>query len=249
MDAWRHGRGPQPGREDQADAGRIDAESGALRPAIVEADKNLFAAVFVSGGAAIVVAKLIGAPTWVPVVAAVASLMVYAVLVTRIERFRLREDRAGDNAHYLGFLFTLTSLSHALWAFQTRGDGDVSDVIGNFALALISTHHRPALRVWLQQLRDDPVGSTRSDSLSAEAVATVRQQLIAVSDDMALLRQRVQAELSEDFGERAKGVQEAAVAGIRAVAKEHSEWLASTADQLKLGSEAIRQLSSASAAR
>jgi methyl-accepting chemotaxis protein len=207
-------------------------------------DKNLFAAVFLIGGAAIVLSKLLKLHTAVPVVGAVVSLITYAVLVIRVDKFRLREDRAGDNAYYLGFLFTLTSLSYALWAFQVGGEGAVRDVIGNFALALVSTIIGLAIRVWFQQLRDDPVEFEHEARLSlAEAAVEVRRQLIAVSDDIGLLRQRVHDELSHNFIRNAKDLNDAALGTMRQVAEAHSQWLATTAAELKTDREAVTQLS------
>jgi methyl-accepting chemotaxis protein len=209
-------------------------------------DKYLFATVFAIGSAVIVGSKLLKAPTAVPVIGAVVALLTYSVLVTMVERFRLREDRAGDNAYYLGFLFTLTSLSYALWAFQAGGEGAVNDVIGNFALALVSTIIGLAIRVWFQQLRDDPVEFEHEARLSlAEAAVEVRRQLIGVSDDIGLLRQRVHDELSLDFAKKAQGLHDTSVASIKNVAEEHGKWLAGTAEQLKQDREAVKQLTTA----
>lgn len=209
-------------------------------------DKYLFAVVFLGGGGAIVVSKLLRLPTGVAVLAAVASLLTYSVLVTRVERFRLREDRAGDNAYYLGFLFTLTSLSYALWAFQTQGDGNVNDVIGNFALALVSTIIGLAIRVWFQQLRDDPVEFEHEARLSlAEAAVEVRRQLIGVTNDIGLLRQRVHDELSTNFVEKARDLQKAALESMKGVGEHHEKWLESTSTELREDRDAIKNLSTA----
>ena len=61
-----------------------------------------------------------------------------------------RPERAGDNIYYLGFLFTLVSLSLALFSFSQNAD-DKSSLIGDFAIALSTTIAGVLGRVWLGQ--------------------------------------------------------------------------------------------------
>jgi hypothetical protein len=198
------------------------------------ADKVLFAIVFVAGTAAILGTKLAGAPRLAPVVVAVAALLLYAVLVSRVERFRLREDRAGDNAYYLGFLFTLVSLSYALSQFKVQDPAAIGAVIDSFALALSSTIIGLAIRVWFQQLREDPQEFEQDARLAlGQATIELRQQLIGVIEDVTLLRKRVDVELREDFIGRARALTEAATDAMRQVAAEHGQWLQTVAAQLK----------------
>jgi methyl-accepting chemotaxis protein len=74
-------------------------------------------------------------------------------------RFRVRLDQAGDNAYYLGLLFTLTSMAFALYEFglatELEGSG-VEQIISNFGIALASTVAGIFLRVFLHQMRVDP---------------------------------------------------------------------------------------------
>jgi hypothetical protein len=198
------------------------------------ADKVLFAIVFVAGTAAILGTKLAGAPRLVPVAVAVAALLLYAVLVSWVERFRLREDRAGDNAYYLGFLFTLVSLSYALSQFKVQDPAAIGAVIDSFALALSSTIIGLAIRVWFQQLREDPQEFEQDARLAlGQATIELRQQLISVIEDVTLLRKRVDVELREDFIGRARALTEAATEAMQQVAAEHGQWLQTVAAQLK----------------
>src|SRR6266516_2371388 len=80
------------------------------------ADKWLFFALWALGTVGIVALKTLGRP-WLGMFCGVAVLAVYAAAVWRSPRFRVREDRAGDSAYYLRFLFTLTSLAYSLWEF------------------------------------------------------------------------------------------------------------------------------------
>src|SRR5689334_22344943 len=56
-----------------------------------------------------------------PVAVAVGAAMVmiaYAALVQRSGTGRLRADQAGDNCYYLGLIYTLISLSWAIFTFD-----------------------------------------------------------------------------------------------------------------------------------
>jgi hypothetical protein len=94
------------------------------------------------------------------VTAAVLGVMVaYAWFAAKAQRFRVRLDQAGDNAYYLGLLFTLTSMAFALYEFGRATDleqSGVEQIIGNFGIALASTVAGIFLRVFLHQMRVDP---------------------------------------------------------------------------------------------
>jgi hypothetical protein len=94
------------------------------------------------------------------VTAAVLGVMAaYAFFAAKSSRFRVRLDQAGDNAYYLGLLFTLTSMAFALYEFGRATDleqSGVEQIIGNFGIALASTVAGIFLRVFLHQMRVDP---------------------------------------------------------------------------------------------
>src|SRR3989304_9855767 len=50
-------------------------------------------------------------------VAIVVVMLAYAFLVYSVPRLRVRLDQAGDNAYYLGLLFTLMRMAFALYEF------------------------------------------------------------------------------------------------------------------------------------
>jgi len=54
--------------------------------------------------------------------AVLAVMFGYAYLAAKQSRFRVRLDQAGDNAYYLGLLFTLTSMAFALYEFGVTTD-------------------------------------------------------------------------------------------------------------------------------
>ena len=95
----------------------------------------LFFAIVATGCAYIVLAKLWGVSqvyvTFVPV-----GLMVgYALLLAGWRSMRLRDDQAGDNLYYLGFLYTLTSLGVSLFQFSVK-DTAADRIVQNFGIAI-----------------------------------------------------------------------------------------------------------------
>lgn len=91
----------------------------------------------------------------------VLVLGLYLFTSISYRRFRLRLDQLGDNCYYLGFLFTLTALSIALYDFRSAevrsAEDGIHAIIANFGVALASTIVGIALRVLLSQMREDPV--------------------------------------------------------------------------------------------
>src|SRR5580700_1797773 len=135
--------------------------------------------VFVATGSAyIVVSKLGGIGqvyvTFVPVVIMVA----YAALIWFARNLRLRDDQAGDNLYYMGFLFTLTSLGVSLYQFSATRAAE--EIVQNFGIAIGSTITGIALRVIFNQMRHDPIEVEQAMRLElAEAARRVRRELDA----------------------------------------------------------------------
>jgi len=114
----------------------------------------------------------------------VTCLLGYAAFLGFSKRYQIREDRAGDNLYYLGFLYTLVSLGHALWVFTDKEDG-AGQIIVDFGIALATTILGLALRVVFNQLREDPVEAERQIRL--ELNRSVRDLV----DDMSKMRMAV----------------------------------------------------------
>ena len=85
----------------------------------------------------------------------VCFIVGYCLLACQFRAVYLSEEKIGDNAYYLGFLYTLSSLSYALYAF-TANDSASEQMINSFSVALWSTIAGIAARVFLSQLRQDP---------------------------------------------------------------------------------------------
>jgi hypothetical protein len=101
----------------------------------------------------------------------------YAYAVTLIPRTRLRLDQAGDNLYYLGFTYTLCSLAITLYRFQAT-EGAADYIVSNFGIALATTIVGVVFRVWLHQMRDDPLELEReARSELTEAVSRLRAEI------------------------------------------------------------------------
>jgi hypothetical protein len=132
------------------------------------ADIGLFVGFALAGTAALYFGG--GGPNAGIVHAVVALVMLgYFVVAGFAPRFRLRRDQAGDNAYYLGLLFTLISMSLVL-ARVTQGESIVERLLAAFGVALTSTILGVALRIVLHQMRVDPIDveeTTRQELLDA----------------------------------------------------------------------------------
>ena len=121
-------------------------------------------------------------------------------------RFRLREDQAGDNCYYLGFLFTLISLAFALYTFaKSSGKEETSvieDIVGDFGIALTSTILGLALRVVFNQMRQDPVEVEREARRElADAAQRLRSELDQTVLQMNHFRRATQQSIAEGLEE------------------------------------------------
>jgi hypothetical protein len=154
---------------------------------------------FVAAGAAyIVLAKLAGIGqfhvTFVPILVMVA----YALLIWFARNLRLRDDQAGDNLYYMGFLFTLTSLGVSLYQFNASRAAE--EIVQNFGIAIGSTITGIALRVIFNQMRHDPIEVERMMRLElAEAARRVRRELDATVVEFGYVRRGAQQAASDSF--------------------------------------------------
>jgi ABC-type uncharacterized transport system substrate-binding protein len=153
--------------------------------------------VFVSIGAAYIVwAKLAGAPGILVTVIPLGLMLVYALTLGFARYFRLRDDQAGDNLYYLGFLYTLTSLGVSLWQFSVNQGAE--GIVTNFGIAIASTILGVALRVVFNQMRQDPIEVERTARLElADAARRVKQELDGTAFEFASFRRATQ-QMSEE---------------------------------------------------
>jgi len=117
------------------------------------ADQVFFLAIFFAGLFLITGFKVTDNPLTSAFVA-VLLLCVYAFSSYRLILFKLSAEKIGDNSYYLGFLFTLISLSNALYLF-TDG-GDQNQIVSDFGIALASTIAGILLRIIFNQMKIEP---------------------------------------------------------------------------------------------
>ena len=121
----------------------------------------------------------------------------YAGVVAKVPRLRVRLDQAGDNAYYLGLLFTLGSMAVALYDFGQSikvgaDEAGTASILSNFGVALASTIAGIFLRVILHQIRVDPADVESMTRIElAEAAKRVKGTLDTVSVDMSRFHDEV----------------------------------------------------------
>lgn len=139
------------------------------------------------------------------VTAAILGVMAaYAFFAAKASRFRVRLDQAGDNAYYLGLLFTLTSMAFALYEFGRATDlaqSGVEQIISNFGIALASTVAGIFLRVFLHQMRVDPADVENMTRIElSDASKRVRASLDTVYLDFGRFHSEVRQRTEDVVG-------------------------------------------------
>lgn len=168
-------------------------------------DKALFFVIFAVGAALIVAAKLGSTSKWLPAVIGAVSILLFCAIGWVTPRYRLREDRLGDSAYYLGFLFTLVSLAITLYQFTALGGVEI--VISGFGIALATTIVGLALRVFFQQLRDEPMEVEQEIRRSLRDDADQLQRDIRQCvEGLSALRDRVNLEMAQTVGDGLKEI-------------------------------------------
>jgi hypothetical protein len=163
----------------------------------------LFLAFVLVGATYIVWAKLVGIPAVLVTGIPLVLMLLYALTLGFARYFRLRDDQAGDNLYYLGFLYTLTSLGVSLWQFSV--DEGAEGIVTNFGVAIASTILGVALRVVFNQMRQDPVEVERTARLElADAARRVKSELDATSLEFASFRRATQQMSEEALAETRK---------------------------------------------
>ena len=117
-------------------------------------DKGLFGFIAVFGFVIIIALKLYGYHANLVAGTAVALMLGYGLIAYRMPQVQLRLDRLGDYFYYLGFIFTLESMSAALIQLGENAN-NIEAVLGSFGIALFTTIVGVAGRVMFVQLRSE----------------------------------------------------------------------------------------------
>src|SRR5689334_11447571 len=124
-------------------------------------DRMWFFFMFIAGALSILLFDVLGVHKGYSIVVSGAIIVLYAVCASVVPRLRARPDQVADNSYYLGLLFTLVSLSLALYRFASvegpgTTEGAPEAILRNFGIAISSTIFGLALRVLVAQFREDP---------------------------------------------------------------------------------------------
>src|SRR5215475_9004655 len=174
---------------------------------------GISAAVFmlfvVAGAVYIIAAKLGGVGRIYVTLVPVLTMIGYAALIWSAKSLRLRDDQAGDNLYYMGFLFTLTSLGVSLYQFTATGAAE--EIVQNFGIAIGSTITGIGLRVIFNQMRRDPIEVERIMRLElAEAARRVRRELDSTVVEFGYFRRATQQAAADSFKQVASTFDEVA---------------------------------------
>ncbi len=160
-------------------------------------DKYLFFIVFLSGSCGIIAFKVSGFSQVFVTAWPIGLMLLYFFFTLVTKQYLLREDIVGDNLYYLGFLYTLTSLAYSLHIFS-QDEGGAREIVSNFGIALATTIFGLALRVLLNQMREDPVEIERKARVDlAEAVSRLKSELNAAVLELKGFCQGVSRTLTE----------------------------------------------------
>ena len=135
---------------------------------------------------------------WLPTIVAVVCIFIYVFLSVALPGAKTRLDQTGDNAYYMGFIFTLVSLSLSLVFFE---DG-TAGIISSFGVAIFSTLVGIIVRTFLHQFRFDPDDiETASRVELSEATRRIRGELDDTILQLQDFRRNTIQSMNEGFEE------------------------------------------------
>lgn len=130
----------------------------------------------------------------------VVIMIGYAVTMAAARFLRLRDDQAGDNLYYMGFLFTLTSLAVSLYQFSSTGSSE--QIVQNFGIAIASTIAGITLRILFHQMRHDPIEVEATARLElADASRRVKRELEGTILEFGYFRRMTQQSIADALEE------------------------------------------------
>jgi len=138
-------------------------------------DKIVLLIAFILGVVGGIALKLLGVHPFLTAAFAAIVLCLYALIAYISTSLRLEPEVIGDNSYYLGFLFTLTSLSVTLYFVIQGAEVDraklIPEVISGFGVALVSTIVGVFIRVLMMQFRLDIVSRERETRVEIDEAA------------------------------------------------------------------------------
>ncbi|MDF2116374.1 hypothetical protein PY365_12370 [Roseiarcaceae bacterium H3SJ34-1] len=160
----------------------------------------VFATFTLAGASYIIIAKQYGITQFFVTIGPVVVMFVYALLLMLFARLRLRDDQAGDNLYYMGFLFTLVSLAVSLYQFSATKGAD--EIVRNFGIAISSTIVGIAARIMFNMTRQDPIEIERVARVQlSEAARRFRRELDNSIIELNHFRRAIQQSLNDGYSE------------------------------------------------
>jgi len=157
----------------------------------------------------------------------------YACLMAAARLLRLRDDQAGDNLYYMGFLFTLTSLAVSLYQFSAEGSAEL--IVRNFGIAIASTIAGIALRIFFNQMRRDPAEVEATARLElADASRRVKRELEGTVLEFAYFRRMTlqsMTDATDEMKEMLGEMRQTMAAELKQMASDISKPLKETSQQ------------------
>ncbi|QSR33472.1 hypothetical protein CFI10_00385 [Marinobacterium iners] len=157
-------------------------------------------------------------PIWVVVSVPVGVLLSYVGAALLLPRLELRRDQIGDNTYYLGFLFTLISLTVTLIQYSDNAEDDF--IVSNFGVALAATVVGIFLRSLLSQMRKDVVGVEKEmHATLRDASMRLRSQMAVASENFGSLHRQM-AQVTEESAVSIAQAHDALAKGLNDVVAE-----------------------------
>ena len=217
------------------------------RPVSSGADIWLFIVALGTGVAGLLVLKWMNVDQIYVTLFPCAVMIGYAAMMLLTKRYQLREDQAGDNLYYLGFLFTLVSLAWSLAKFASE-EGRTDELVSNFGIVLSTTIMGLSLRVLFNQMRRDPVEIERGARLElAQAASRLRSELDGSVLEFNSFRRATQQSIAEglqELGAKTEATLSAARVGFEVMSSGMSQTIENALERF---SENTQQLSEVSA--
>ena len=181
-----------------------------------ESDRVFFFALFIVGTAWIWGTKSLGASQFTATAFPGVLMLGYTAWLWDWSESKPKYSFAGDNLYYLGFLYTLISLAHALAGFDIEVSGTEA-IITNFGIAILTTILGMALRILVGQRIEEIVETVDEEVRTGlgDAARRLRGEIEFTVDEFRGFRERTREALDEALKEVRAQLAEAADTSAR----------------------------------
>ncbi|MBA4751338.1 MAG: hypothetical protein H2055_03805 [Sphingopyxis sp.] len=212
------------------------------------ADRWAFLLFATGGSVAIWLAKRFGVDAILVAGGAMMVMLAYAAVVSLGPKLKLRADQLGDNCYYLGLVFTLASLSYAIFTFDPARTA--TTIVQGFGVALVSTVLGLVLRVFFSQGQPDLAAAEDNARIAlTETAASVRAELDGVLLAFQTFAIQTQQHLTElrdqvrsDIEIVSAGAREAVTGAAEGARTTLTEQSAETVDELRKATTSVGRL-------